>query len=366
MVFRSMKLLLAVRNVVTWPVKVPFWALQIGTSAKSRLDNPFLGSRRLNRMGLHRFRVSVAMALCRMRRGRLARHVPVAWREAFDRDGFVAIPDIVPPEQFEQLRAEILAWAGEAREMKQGEAVTRRLAVDPVMLQAIPLLHDLLTRPDLRALFHYVASFRVEPLHYVQTIVTGPESVERDPQEALHADAFHSSLKAWLFLNHVDAEGAPFTYVPGSHRLGPERLEWEYRRSLADPLQIDRLSARGSPRVEDGELEALGLPSPLPLIASANTLVVADTFGFHARGAARRSVERVEIWSYSRRNPFLPWLGGDILSLPGLAERRVNWLWATRDLLERWVGQPWRPVGKRAPIDELLTVHLVETTSHQD
>jgi hypothetical protein len=79
---------------------------------------------------------------------------------------------------------------------------------------------------------------------------------------------------------------------------------------------------------------------------------VADTFGFHARGASTAPARRVELWSYSRRNPFLPWLGGDLLSLPGLAERRVGWLWRIRDRLERHVGQPWRPAGPRRPLDD--------------
>lgn len=81
-----------------------------------------------------------------------------------------------------------------------------------------------------------------------------------------------------------------------------------------------------------------------------NTLVVADTVGFHARGPSSRSGERVEIWSYARRNPFLPWLGGDLLSLPGIAERRIGWLWAARDRLEHLIGQPCKPVGRRTPV----------------
>ena len=42
-----------------------------------------------------------------------------------------------------------------------------------------------------------------------------------DPQTALHADTFHPTVKAWLFLTDVAADAGPFTYVPGSHRLTP-------------------------------------------------------------------------------------------------------------------------------------------------
>jgi hypothetical protein len=342
-----MSVLKPVRTILSLPI----WIVQFGTSAKSFLDNPLLGSRRLNRWGLHRTRVRLAAAICRWRRRRLASALRADWREAFERDGFVAVHDVVPPEQFAALRQAILDFQGPAREMRQGDAITRRLAVGPEMLGAIPQLRQLLAREDIRALFHYVAGFRIEPLHYIQTIVTHDGANEGDPQESLHADAFHSSLKAWLFLNPVAADEAPFRFVPGSHRMEGARLDWEYRRSLADPRAIDRLSARGSPRVDPAEIAAMGLPEAQALAVPGNTLVVADTVGFHARGSSVRPVERVEIWSYSRRNPFLPWLGADLLSLPGVAERRVGWLWATRDRFERMLGQPWRDVGRRPPVD---------------
>jgi hypothetical protein len=333
------------------PVKsillTPLWVIQLGTTAKSFLDNPILGSHQLNRWGLHKARVRLAGAMCAWRRRRLAGRVRLDWREAFDRDGFVVIENVVPPEQFATLRKAILDYEGPAREMRQGDAITRRLAIDPAMLAAIPQLRILLSRDDLNALFHYVASFRTQPLHYVQTIITHDAEDNADPQEALHSDAFHSSLKAWLFLNPVAADEAPFRFVRRSHRLTPARLDWEYRRSLVNPRKIDRLSARGSPRVIPAELHEMGLSDAEEIAAPANTLVVADTLGFHARGASLRPVERVEIWSYCRRNPFLPWLGGDLLSLPGLAERRVGWLWAARDRFEHLVGQPWRSAGKR-------------------
>lgn len=329
----------------------PIWTLQLATGAKSFLDNPLLGSRRLNALGLHVARVKLADGMTRWRRHRLACKVRADWREAFDRDGYVVITEIVPPDQFPALRNAVLSYVGPAREMQQGDAITRRMAVDPDMLKAIPALRDLLRREDITALFHYVASYRITPLHYIQTIVSKVGGEEPDPQEKLHADSFHSSLKAWLFFNAVTEADGPFTYVPGSHRFMRERLAWERERSLADPRSTDRLSARGSPRINEEQLAVLGLPHPHALSVPANTLVVADTVGFHRRGPAHQHGERVELWSYARRNPFLPWLGGDPTSLPGLAERRVPLLWNARDKLAQWIGQPWRPVGRRRPTE---------------
>jgi hypothetical protein len=336
-------------NIMAKTLMAPIWAAQVMTGAKSFLDNPLIGSKALNQRGFHTARVKLADRLCQWRRRRLAKAVRPEWREAFDRDGFVVIPQIVPPEDFAALREAILSYEGLAREMQQGDAITRRLAIDPDMLQAIPALGKLLGRKDIVALLHYVASYRTIPLHYIQTIISKVAGPHEDPQEALHADSFHASLKSWLFLNKVSLEQGPFTYVRGSHRFTPERLAWERARSLADPRSIDRLSARGSPRVSAEALDAMKLSPAEAVTVDENTLVVADTVGFHARGPAETSGERVEIWSYARRNPFLPWLGGDFFSLPGIAERRVGVVWAVRDRFEQWIGQPWKPVGRRKP-----------------
>lgn len=349
---RHLTIAMSISRQIKAALLAPIRVLQLATTAKSFLDHPIIGSRRLNQWGLHRARVEIADKLCRWRRRRLAKHVPDEWRKAFDRDGFVAIENVLPRNEFEALRNVVLSNAWEAREMQQGDAITRRIAIDHEVLASIPALKAFLDRRDINALFHYVASYRTTPLHYIQTIVSNCEDGASDPQETAHADSFHASLKSWLFLNPVGAEDGPFTYVPGSHKFTPERVEWEYNRSLADPQKIDRLSARGSPRVDEFDLSQMNLGNAQKLAVAENTLVVADTVGFHARGAAAQPGERVEIWSYARRNPFLPWLGGDLLSAKGIAERRIGWLWSFRDRFERQIGQPWRPVGRRRPLDK--------------
>ena len=79
---------MAVLRTLKAVVLMPVWILQLATTAKSFLDHPLIGSRRLNRMGLPRARVRIADGLCRWRRSRLARHVPREWVEAFERDDY--------------------------------------------------------------------------------------------------------------------------------------------------------------------------------------------------------------------------------------------------------------------------------------
>lgn len=328
---------------------LPWWMAQLPTGAKAFCDNPVIGSPTLNRWGLHVARVRIAAAFAARRRERLAHLIGAADRTAFARDGFVLRRDFLAPDAFAALRGQALGFAGRAREMVQGDTVTRRIALDPEALSAMPAVRALLRDPAWRGLTRYVGSFDSEPVGYIQTILSHVSDAPPDPQTALHADTFHPTVKAWLFLTDVAADEGPFVYVPGSHRMTPARLRWERERSMRARGGLDRLSARGSLRVREDELAALGLPPPRAFAVPANTLVVADTSGFHARGPSVRASARIEIWAYGRRNPFLPWSGLDPLGLPGIAERRVPLMWAVRDRLERVIGQPWRDAGRCTP-----------------
>jgi len=330
----------------------PWWTVQLLTGAKSFLDNPLIGSDRLNRRGLHTTRVRLAARMTARRRRALAPIVDGADLSEFERNGFVVKHDFLPPELFARMREELLDWSGPAREMTQGDTITRRYAVDPALLRTVPTLRSFARDRRWQSLARYVAGFDSEPLLYVQSILSHRHEAPPDPQTSLHADTFHPSMKAWLLLEDVGPDDGPLTYVAGSHRLSGERLAWEAERSLDVRDSGDFLSARGSFRIEAEELASLGLPEPSKLAVPANTLIVADTFGFHARAPSTRPTTRVELFAYSRRNPFLPFAGLDPLSLPGIAERRVPLLWLTHDIYRRWIGQPWAKAGNKRPRDE--------------
>lgn len=330
----------------------PVWLAQILTGAKSFADNPFLGSKRLNRLGLHAARIRAAHALADWRRRRLGKRIPAAYRAEFGANGFIRIENYLPDGDFQSLRDAILGTPASAREMVQGDTITRRIAISPGYLDKIPGLRALIEAPAWRNLMRYVASTDTEPLYYVQTILTHRVETHADPQTALHADTFHPTMKAWYFLEDVAEDEGPFCYVPGSHRLTPARLAWERARSVAAPEGVDRLSARGSLRITEAELGPLGLPPPQLFGVKGNTLVIADTCGFHARGPSTKPTRRVEIWAYGRRNPFYPWIGWDPLSVPGIAERRISWIWAARDRFPRIFGLPWIDVGQKLPLSD--------------
>ena len=325
-------------------VLMPFWLAQVFSQEKFFARNPVIGNPWLNEHGLHTARVRLAHFLAAARRRRLARLIPAEDRAAFARDGYVVKPDFLPPESFRALVGQVRALRAPAREMIEGDTVTRHIAVDAAVLRAAPALRRLLEEPLYRGLVCYVGASAAAPMTYIQTVLSHVRPGPLDPQTDLHADTFHPTVKAWLFLNDVDAAAMPFVYVPGSHRPTPARLAWERDMSLRASRRRHLPEERLVRAIDRETLAALGFAEPRAIAVPANTLVVADTFGFHARGPSAQPVMRVEIWASGRRNPFLPWIGLDPWSIGSLALLKPKLYWSALDRLSGWglARQRWR------------------------
>jgi hypothetical protein len=331
----------------------PFWIAQIGTKAKSFRDNPILGSSTLNGWGLHVARRRLADAMGRRRREKLAVHLIQEDCARFEELGYFLRHDALSAEQFAALRREVRERRLPAREMRQGATVTRRIGLDDAWLARMPALCRFVKDPAVRALIHYAASYCGEATFQVQTILADPNDKEVDPQTILHSDTFQPTAKAWLFLDDVGEEDGPFSYVPGSHRLTPQRLAWERAESLSAASSSDRMHSEGSFRATEEDLAALGLPAPVRMAVPANTLIVADTSGFHRRTPSPRPTRRVEVYATLRRTPFLPWTGGHLAALPPFAGRFAQLETDLQAALEalRLAHSAWRPVGETGAYD---------------
>ncbi len=340
---------------------MPLWLAQVFSQEKFFARNPVIGNRWLNEHGLHTARVALAWRLAAARRRRLARLIPAEDRRQLDSDGFIIKRDFLPPDVFADLVAQVRDLRAPAREITEGDTITRHIALDPAALDRVPAARRLLDLPLYRNLLRYAGSSAAAPMVYIQTVlagaVAGPPDPPSDPQRDLHTDTFHPTVKAWLFLTDVEPDAMPFVYVPGSHRLTPQRLEWERAMSIAASRQVGEASRQPDQKliraISPSVLPELGLPPPRAISAPANTLIVADTFGFHARGPSARPTTRVEIWALGRRNPFLPWTGLDPWSIAALGLRKPMFYWKSVDLLES-VGlghQRWRARGSRSAFD---------------
>jgi hypothetical protein len=328
------------------PVASPAQALTALSGQKSFLQNPILGDPDLNARGLHRWRVETAARLAERRRRRLAGRIAPADAAALDRDGFVMKTDYLDPETFAAVQAAVFGHVREAREMRQGQTVTR---MTPLGGRGLAPMRAVARRKELSGLMAYAAGRSGAPTFFLQTVIAEPSVQDADPQTALHADTFHPTAKLWLFLTDVGEDDGPFVFVPGAHRLTPERLEWEYRQSLGARNDPRLHHALGSFRIEPSELAALGYGAPRRMTVRANTLIVANTYAFHNRAPSPKPTVRVELHGGLRRNPFMPWNGLDPAALAGPWQLDAFYLWlAARKRLTGEDRTIWKPSGRVA------------------
>lgn len=296
--------------------------LSIFNSTKDFGDR-WVGHPALNRLGLHLARVRGAQAMAAFRRWQSVRASTPAERELLA-NGVVAIPGLLPEKDFAELRREAGEAAARAREATPypapgsagfGRPIEREWGFDRFdggtlnrFVRRGPLAEEFARLPKLRRLSRIVTG-RAHDWRdgWIYETVTGSAEDSPDIQAEFHRDTFFAAMKYWYYLEPVEAEHGPLVYVPGSHRLTRQRIAWEARRANAAmeaKLAGKGQGTSGSFRITEAEIAELGLPEPVAFAVPANTLIVANVFGFHRRGDARPGARRLALYGYHRRRPF--------------------------------------------------------------
>jgi len=259
-------------------------------------DAKTIDSPALNRAGVQPFRAVVARALYNLRGRRVADPRLVE----LSRTGIITIEDFLAPAEFSALVRETddyMATHTPAVDELQGTTEVRHFYLYPVDAQRYPTIArrcddpeviDLVAAAERRGLGDGQYSRVLEHLRL-------GDSSEPDPMTRLHVDTLFHTHKVWLFLEDVGPENAPFVYVPGSHRLDRERLRFDYLDSNAANMR-SRLAS-------DEEVARRGLV-PRAVTCAANTLVIADTCGYHARSIGGAGATRTALHLSFRANPF--------------------------------------------------------------
>ena len=112
----------------------------------------------------------------------------------------------------------------------------------------------------------------------------------------MHTDNFYATHKIWYFLDDVTLEHGPLIVTPGTSRFSLLRAAFEYINSLSYDSQ--NVAWRPSQRWQN----ILKL-RPKAMTVAANTLVIANTHGFHGRGDAVSGMERRQIHLRVRIKP---------------------------------------------------------------
>ncbi|MEZ5537383.1 MAG: phytanoyl-CoA dioxygenase family protein [Thiolinea sp.] len=310
-------------------LKGPLWAIELFTGAKSFQDNPVIGSKRLNKMGLHIIRILLSHAVMNLRMWMLSAGISKADRNNYRQYGYIMKENFLPEADFLAIEQEIRAWQdqGKTRTFQQGDTETRRTLLDPDSLLSLPHTAKLFADRRFQRLLKYTNGHQRLPFFNIERINNGVQTGQNsDPQKNLHSDTFHPTMKFWLYLDDVDEHNGPFNFIPGSHKLTWNRLKWEYQTSQTAHKNPDRLAARGSFRFSARDREEIGLPAPHAFKVKRNTLLVANTFGVHSRGQADAGSTRLALWGMGRTNPFIPFPGTGLGFFNQYQYRVLDWL----------------------------------------
>ena len=235
-------------------------------------------------------------------------------------DGVVVIENFLPDDAFRRLRDEAesrfstapkkdIGGAIETVEVMDSPTFQGSLAADPRILSAARAVSH---RPVVKL-----------PTPYIW-VLQGKENSDEaagvtNESQLAHADKAYPLIKVFYAIHDVDEANGAFTYYRGSHRLGPWRRRFEqehslrqaaYRREHGDNIVFDL----------DEELQEAGF-TPTVLEGAANTLVIANTMGFHKRGRFKDARPRfyghldfhyLEFWAYRPYSRLAALLGRDL------------------------------------------------------
>lgn len=268
---------------------------RLALTRRKAIDDPLL-----NRLGLQVARSVAARIGPRVRSAPRPEDPEVAgWLDSLRTDGVVVIERFLPPEVFDAVRAAAEgALAGDVARDHLEQGANRLEVVWRTDLDAERrrTLDGFWADPRLLALASAAERLEVAPGAGRCTIqhLTQHEG-EADLEASLHVDTFHPTHKAWLYLTDVTSDDGPLLYHPGSQRLDLAALGAIYRESTGPNA--------GSRRVGPDEVARRGLPARA-VTCPANTLVVADTSGYHGRVQGRPPGSRTALQVEWRPDPF--------------------------------------------------------------
>lgn len=255
----------------------------------------------LNRLGAQPFRIWLAEKRYALRGKKVGKELKY-YIETLEKDGIVVIENFLPQEQFEALEAEcLLALDKEERTRIKHDGPNVYTNINFPKLKAYKQIRNVLGSATVQQLFNAAErrSFGQEYIaKHLTTLVQGPEGELTDPETELHEDTFFNTFKAWLYITDVELEDAPFVFVKGSHKNDVTRRK---SKSFDYSLKKDKINSR---RISEDELRELGLEET-HYVAKKNTLVMANTLGFHRRLRGKEGHIRIGLAYSTRFNPFI-------------------------------------------------------------
>lgn len=268
-------------------------------TATKTVDNKLL-----NRLGLQSLRSVAARSIHQLLPSRTDAAVQEIAAE-LDHEGLVTLPNFLPADLFEKVREEcthLIQHNPDRIEIVQAGPNKVDIAkLSSFQPDEVPYALQFFCDPTLNALMR-AAEKRPQCDQYavrtIERLQQGPLDGEEDPETVLHSDCFFNTHKVWLYLSNVRMESGPLVFVKRSHRMTLRQIYFLYQESC----QINR----GSRRITQDEIQRAGFEETI-VTCPKNTLVIANTLGYHRRLRGQPGHERYALHVQLRTNPFTWW-----------------------------------------------------------
>jgi len=229
----------------------------------------------------------------------------------FDKYGFMKIHSLLNYAMLESVRKELESFPTQIPPAvsKNSENIIHNLKGKPTLSY---VLHDSDMKKYVFSCIGYPLDHEEATSMYLQNTFVQKlcnKNTDGDVQKVLHSDTFFPCVKWWYFPYEITLDSGPFAYVQGSNKFSYDIAEFIYRQSI-NIIRNEIIPERtygheeGSLRIFELEVDKM-LLSEVKLLVSANTLIIANVFGFHRRSQVKNEAKRVSIHGSIRTNyPF--------------------------------------------------------------
>jgi hypothetical protein len=247
-------------------------------SPKQTINNYFL-----NLLGLQVLRLIWAN-LFRLHPKKVAPEYKM-YADILERDGILVIEDFLPQHMFDELKSDSASLRSKASTIMHD--TTMEIKVEANTLAYIDYVRNNQLILELVSAFtHRRMNRKPQPYVWQHQKRIDVETVKDSSVHSshfAHTDKHYPIFKVFYTLSDIDKDNGAFTYYKTSHKLSWWRLLFEYKFSVAQSLLWKE--SKNPLQIYDPEkiIESAGF-KPTPMEGKANTLVLANTMGFHRRG----------------------------------------------------------------------------------
>lgn len=260
-----------------------------------------IGSSLLNKLGIQPLRIKMADIRYGMRKSKVSNELADAIHD-LDNNGFAVISNFLSDAEFIELEKECLtALEDIPKTVIRQDGPNQYTNIAPSALNDFPAIQSMFSNSKVENLFNAAErrTFKLSKItRLLSCLIQGDDNGKDDPETFLHEDTFHNTFKAWLYITDVDYPQAPLVYVKGSHN---HALTDRFNKVREYSQRKDAVKSR---RISTEELNELGLEETHMLVKK-NTLIIANTLGFHRRLRGEAGNKRIAIAFSARFNPFL-------------------------------------------------------------